>query len=222
MSDAQAPPRSVGQRSFALHLHPARVAEATLRPATTFGLGVSAVALLGILTATGLVLMLHYTPSPERAHDDLRDIVAVLPFGALTRNLHRVATHALLIGVGLHLLRVLLSAAYRGPRWLNWLVGLGLLLAVLAFAFTGYLLPWDQTAYWACTVGADMLGLVPGLGPLLRALFLGGDEVGARSLLRFYVLHVGLLPAGTLALVVYHLWRVRKDGGLARNVEGGR
>jgi quinol-cytochrome oxidoreductase complex cytochrome b subunit len=213
------PTRSSGRRSFLLHLHPVRVFSTSLRPTATLGLGISAVVLLLLLFASGLLLMLHYTPTPEQAYDDVRDLMAVVPFGDLTRRLHRVATHALLIVVGLHLLRVYVSAAYRGRRLFNWLVGLGLLLAVLAFAFTGYLLPWDQTAYWACTVGADMVGLWPGVGPWLKRLFLGGDVVGARSLLRFYVLHVALLPTLLAALVGYHLWRLRKDGGLARNDE---
>ena len=208
-----------GRRSFVLHLHPARVFATSLRPTATFGLGVSAIALLLLLFGSGLLLMLHYTPTPAQAYDDVRDIVAVVPFGDLTRRLHRVATHGLLIVVGLHLLRVYLNAAYRGRRLFNWLVGLALLVTVLAFAFTGYLLPWDQTAYWACTVGADMVALWPGIGPWLKRLFLGGDVVGAHSLLRFYVLHVALLPTLIGALVVYHLWRLRKDGGLARNDE---
>jgi len=215
------PARGVsGRRSFLVHLHPPRVSVETLRPTATFGLGLMAVVLLVLLTLSGLLLMLHYTPSPDQAHADVRDLVAVVPFGELTRRLHRLATHALLVVVALHLLRVLLSAAYRGRRWLNWGVGLALLACVLGFAFTGYLLPWDQTAYWACTVGADMIGLFPGLGAALKRLFLGGDVVTARSLLRFYVLHVALLPALATALLVYHLWRIRKDGGLARNTEG--
>ncbi|MBN2359630.1 MAG: cytochrome b N-terminal domain-containing protein [Deltaproteobacteria bacterium] len=211
------PTHSGGRRSLLLHLHPARVCAASLRPRATLGLGIAAIVLLALLLVSGLLLMPHYTPTPERAHDDVRDIVAVVPFGDLTRRLHRLATHALLIVVGLHLLRVYLSAAYRGRRLVNWLVGLGLLATVLLFAFTGYLLPWDQTAYWACTVGADMVALWPGIGPWLKRLFLGGDVVGARSLLRFYVLHVALLPTLIGGLLVYHLWRLRKDGGLARN-----
>ncbi|MFH1808297.1 MAG: cytochrome b N-terminal domain-containing protein [Pseudomonadota bacterium] len=206
-------------RSFWLHLHPPRVHADTLRPTTTLGLGVLAVTLLALLVVTGVVLMLLYTPSPERAHGDLRDIAYAVPFGRLLRNVHRLATHGLVVVVALHMLRVLLVAAYRGRRWLNWLVGLGLLGTTLGLAFTGYLLPWDQTAYWACTVGADMMGLLPGIGPALRSAFLAGDEVSARSLLRFYVLHVGVLPGLGLGLVVYHLWRVRKDGGLALHGE---
>jgi len=210
----------VGRRSFVLHLHPIRVHAETLRPVATLGLGVMAVVLLGLLTLTGLLLMLHYTPSPMQAHADIRDLEAVVPFGDLTRRLHRLATHALLIVLVLHMARVFLSAAYRGRRLLNWFIGLALLACVVGFAFTGYLLPWDQTAYWACTVGAEMLGLVPGIGAYAKRAFLGGDIVAARSLLRFYVLHVALLPGLAAGLLLYHLWRIRKDGGLARNTEG--
>lgn len=211
--------KTVGRRSFLLHLHPPKVATATLHPAATLGLGVMAVALLAVLTLSGLFLMVHYTPHPDQAHADIRDIQAVVPFGAWLRSIHRFATHGLLLVVGLHMLRVFLCGAYRGHRIYNWFVGLGLLALMAAFAFTGYLLPWDQTSFWACTVGADMLGLVPGAGPWLRETFLGGSEVTGKSLLRLYVLHIALLPAATAVFLLYHLWRIRKDGGLARNVE---
>jgi quinol-cytochrome oxidoreductase complex cytochrome b subunit len=111
--------------------------------------------------------------------------------------------------------RVFLTGAYRGPRSLNWLVGIVLLLATLLLSFTGYLLPWDQLAFWAVTVGTNIAREAPLIGPSIRFLLLGGTEIGQATLLRFYVLHVFALPTALLLLFAYHMWRVRKDGGLA-------
>lgn len=209
---------SVGRASFWLHLHPLRVRAESLHVVRTWGLGIAALSLLLILTFSGLLLALHYSPQPSHAHDSLRDIHAVLPFGAWLQTLHRLATQALLVVVGAHLLRVYLGSAYRGRRLLNWYVGLGLGVLVLGLAFTGYVLPWDRRAYWAGTIGADMLALVPGLGPVLRNAIWGEAQLGAVALLRFYVLHVMVLPVLILSLLVMHLWRLRKDGGLAPRI----
>jgi quinol-cytochrome oxidoreductase complex cytochrome b subunit len=229
---ADASPRSTGwlgaigraahRPSFAVHLHPPVVRARTLRAATTFGLGLAAAFLGVLLLATGALLMFYYVPTPTGAHASLQDLQAVVPFGAFLRSLHRVAAHAMVVVVALHLARVLLHEADAPPRAVNAWVGLGLLLCTLGLSFTGYLLPWDQRAFWACTVGADLASAVPGIGPKVRLFLLGGDTVGGPALLRFYALHVAALPVLGALLTGYHVWRIRKDGGLAQPAEGGR
>ena len=118
----------------------------------------------------------------------------------------------MVIVVGLHLLRVFFAGAYKAPRQFNWVIGMGLFVGTLLLSFTGYLLPWDQLAYWAITVGTNIAGDVPLLGGHVRSLLLGGSDVTGDSLLRFYVLHVYFLPALLVIGVAIHVWRVRKDG----------
>ena len=202
--------------NFLLHVHPERVRRRTLDFTTTLGLGVIAMVLLGVLLITGVVLMFWYVPLPGVAYDRMVDLTAgALPIGGLVRDLHRAASDALVVVVVLHMLRVFLTGALGRPRRLNWLVGLGLLLAVLSTAFTGYLLPWDLNAYWAATVGGELVGLLPGIGGWLRGLIWGGDGVGEDTLVRAYALHVAALPLSGTALMGYHLWRIRRSG-LAR------
>ena len=207
--------RAAHRPSFVVHLHPPAVRGRTLRATTTFGLGLSAAFLGALLLVTGALLMFYYVPTPEGAHPSLQDLHAVVPFGGFLRSLHRVAAHAMVVVVALHLARVLLHGADVPPRAVNAWVGLGLLLCTLGLSFTGYLLPWDQRAFWACTVGTDLAGAVPGIGPRVRLLLLGGDTVGGPALLRFYALHVAALPLLGALLTGYHVWRIRKDGGLA-------
>lgn len=206
------------RRAFVYHIHPRTVSERALAPATTLGLGVAAATLFAALGVTGVLLMIYYVPTPEGAHASMLDLQHAVTFGPFVRALHRWAAHGMVLVVGLHLLRVVAQAAYRG-RELNWLLGLGLLAATLGLAFTGYLLPWDNRSYWAVTVSANLLDHVPALGAWLKELFIGGRVVGQPTLLRFYLLHVALLPAGMLLLVALHLWRIRRDGGLARDPE---
>jgi len=209
-------PRSV-RASFFLHLHPERVRERTLSPQTTLGLGVIAITLLGVLLLTGLALMFWYVPTPTGAYDRVVDLSAgALPLGGLFRDLHRLASDALVVVVSLHLARVFLTGALGPGRRLNWIVGLGLLLMVVATAFTGFLLPWDRRAYWAATVGGELLALFPAIGHPLRSLLWGGDVVGADTVLRAFAFHVAALPVAGTVLLGYHLWRIRKAGGLAR------
>jgi quinol-cytochrome oxidoreductase complex cytochrome b subunit len=139
-----------------------------------------------------------------------------LPVVGFVRDLHRLASDALVVVVFLHMARVFLTGALGPRRRLNWLVGVGLLLLVLATAFTGFLLPWDRDAYWAATVGGELIGLLPGLGSWLRGIMWGGDRVSEDTVLRAYALHVAALPCLGTVLAAYHLWRIRKAGGLAR------
>lgn len=208
-------------QSFLLHPLPARITKQAFSWRATGWLGTVCLGLLLVLTGTGGVLMFLYVPSVERAYASIQDLEAVVPFGRWIRATHRAAAHLMVLAVMLHLVRVFLAGAYKkegapgASRPLNWCVGLGLLGTTLGLSFTGYLLPWDQLAYWAVTVGTRIAGSVPVVGEDLRRLMVGGAVVGEPTLVRFYALHVFVLPALTALLVSYHLWRIRKDGGLA-------
>jgi quinol-cytochrome oxidoreductase complex cytochrome b subunit len=207
------------RRNFLFHLHPVRVATRTLEPKATLGLGVLTLTLFAALALSGVLLMIYYVPTPGEAYTSTQDLEYAVTFGAFLRALHRWAGHAMVLTAVLHLLRVSLTGAYF-RRELNWTIGLGLFLLTLGLAFTGYLLPWDQLAFWAVSVSANMLDYIPWVGGFLKRILLGGREVGQAALIRFYMLHVALLPGLLLGLVVLHVWRVRKDGGLARAPEG--
>jgi quinol-cytochrome oxidoreductase complex cytochrome b subunit len=201
--------------SLLLHLHPARVKRNSLRFVTTFGLGLVTFYLFVVLVVTGLLLMLYYSPHPSEAYRSMKDLEFAVAFGRPLRNMHRWAAHAMVATVFLHMCRVFFTAAYKPPRQFNWIVGVLLLLLTLALSFTGYLLPWDQLAYWAITVGTSIVAYAPVFGESLRFLLLGGHMIGEAALLRFYVLHCVILPLALALLAALHFWRVRKDGGLA-------
>jgi cytochrome b-561 len=198
-----------------LHWFPANMDEKSFGWRYSLWLGVIAAFLFLILVVTGVLLMFFYVPSTERAYWSIKDIHYVVGFGWLLRNQHRWAAHLMVLVVFLHMLRVFFTGAYRAQRAANWLVGLVLLLLTLLLSFTGYLLPWDQLAFWAVTVGTNIAKEAPVVGEGLRFVLLGGTEIGQSGLLRFYVLHVVALPAVVLLLFAYHMWRVRRDGGLA-------
>ncbi len=208
--------------SFFLHIHPARVNRRSLAPTTTLGLGLASLYLFIILTATGVLLMFYYVPATEHAYDNMKDLEFAVTAGQVLRNMHRWAAHLMVISVFLHMCRVFYTAAYKAPREMNWLVGVVLMLLTLFLSFTGYLLPWDQLAFWAVTVGANIAGYAPVIGEQVRFVLLGGNTVGQSALIRFYTLHVMLLPLAVAMLAGLHIWRVRKDGGLARPDEGPR
>jgi quinol-cytochrome oxidoreductase complex cytochrome b subunit len=202
--------------SFFLHFQPAKVSRRSLKFRTTLGLGLISLYLFLILIATGVLLMFYYVPATEHAYQNMKDLEFVVTAGQVLRNMHRWAAHLMVLFVALHLCRVFYTAAYKAPREFNWVVGVGLFLLTLSLSFTGYLLPWDQLAFWAITVGTSIAGYAPVLGQKLKFLFLGGHVVGESALIRFYVLHVIVLPLAAIMLIGLHLWRVRKDGGLAR------
>jgi quinol-cytochrome oxidoreductase complex cytochrome b subunit len=202
--------------NFFLHIHPVKTHAHSLRPTFTFGLGVIAFSLFIILAATGVLLMFYYVPSVEQAHDRMLDLSGTVAFGVLLRNMHRWAAHGMVAIVLLHMARVFFTGSYKPPRELNWVIGIVLLLLTLFASFTGYLLPWDQLAYWAITVGTAIASYAPGIGELIRFVLLGDRIVGQEALIRFYVLHVAVLPGIMLLLVAIHVWRIRKDGGLSR------
>jgi cytochrome b-561 len=208
--------------NFALHWFPAKVSKAAMAWNYSFWLGTISAALFLLLIVSGLPLLFLYVPSVERAYQSVKDIEFVVTFGSWIRAVHRISAHLMVIAVCLHLVRVFLTGAYkngvgRGQRreW-NWVIGVVMLLLTLFLSFTGYLLPWDQLAYWAVTVGTNIAAAIPAIGQNVRELLIGGRTIEQATLIRFYVLHCILLPGALGVLFMYHMWRVRKDGGLAK------
>jgi quinol-cytochrome oxidoreductase complex cytochrome b subunit len=208
--------------NFTLHWFPAKVYKPSLDWSYSFWLGTISAALLLLLVVSGLPLMFLYVPSVERAYASVKDIEWVVTFGSWIRSVHRLSAHLMVAAVFLHLVRIFLTGAYkngagRGQRreW-NWVLGVAMLLATLFLSFTGYLLPWDQLAFWAVTVGTNIAASIPWIGAEVRELLIGGRNIDQPTLIRFYALHVIVLPGLLGALFAYHMWRVRKDGGLAR------
>ncbi len=198
--------------NFFLHIHPVRVKKSAIRVSYTLCLGGLSFFLFIALTISGLFLMFYYIPSVGQAYQSIKDIQYVATFGLVMRNIHRWAAHAMVITVWLHMARVFYQGAYKPPRQFNWVIGTALLLITLLLSFTGYLLPWDQLAVWAITVGTNLGKYGPIVGPVSRYIMLGGRNVGQAALTRFYVLHVIALPLLGFVLMVIHFWRVRKDG----------
>jgi quinol-cytochrome oxidoreductase complex cytochrome b subunit len=201
-----------------LHIHPAKVKKEHMRFKHTFYLGFITFFLFVILVTTGIALMCYYRPSTSQAYQDMKDLQFVVFLGPYLRAMHRWAAHGMVVCVFLHMCRVFYTGSYKRPRQFNWVVGVLLLLLTLGLSFTGYLLPWDQLAFWAITVGTNIGSYAPLVGGQLRELLLGGHSVGEGALLRFYVLHVAVLPSIVILLTIVHFWRVRKDGGLSRPI----
>ena len=207
--------------NFALHMFPAKVSRASLAWKYSFWLGTGSAALFLLLILSGGPLLFLYVPSVERAYASIKDIEYVVTFGSWLRSVHRVGAHLMVVVVALHLVRVFLTGAYKNgvgqgqKREWNWVIGVFMLLFTLLLSFTGYLLPWDQLAFWAVTVGTNIAASIPFIGPQVRELLIGGRAIDQPTLIRFYVLHIVVLPMAVGALFVYHMWRVRKDGGLA-------
>jgi quinol-cytochrome oxidoreductase complex cytochrome b subunit len=198
-----------------LHLHPVRVKKHAVRYTYTFCLGGISFFLFLALTVTGVYLMFFYVPSITRAFQDIQSIENSVAFGSLTRNVHRWAAHLMVLTVFLHMIRVFYHGAYKPPREFNWAIGVLLLFSTLWLSFTGYLLPWDQIAFWAITVGTQMATYAPLLSTESSFILLGGIEVGQDTLIRFYVMHVIAFPLIAAILMVVHFWRIRKDGGIS-------
>lgn len=203
-------------QNFFLHILPVSVHRNSLRFSYTLGLGVIAFVLFLILIVGGIVLMFYYVPATDQAYQRMKDLEFVVSNGKLLRNIHRWAAHGMVAAVFLHMCRVFYTGSFRRPREFNWVIGVILFFLTLLLSFTGYLLPWDQLAFWAITVGTNIASYFPVVGPQMRYLLLGGNEVGQEALIRFYVLHVAILPVLLLAVLGIHFWRVRKDGGLSR------
>jgi quinol-cytochrome oxidoreductase complex cytochrome b subunit len=168
-----------------------------------------------VLTVTGVYLMFFYAPTATSAYSDILKIQSEVPFGLLTRNIHRWAAHLMVFFVFLHMMRVFYHGAYKPPREFNWVVGVVLLFLTIMLSFTGYLLPWDQIAYWAITIGGNMAGYAPLFNTPGKLLLLAGLEVSGNTLLRFYVLHIMVFPLVAAIFLAVHFWRIRKDGGIS-------
>ena len=196
------------------HLHPVKVKRHAVRLSYTLCLGGLSFFLFILLTITGIFLM-FYLPTAPAAYIDVEALSTSVAFGSLVRNLHRWGAHFMVLTVFLHMSRVFYHGAYKPPREFNWVIGVVLLLLTLLLSFTGYLLPWDQLALWAVTVGTNMAGFTPMFGNQVKFALLGGIEVTGNTLLRFYVLHVLFLPFVIVIFMAVHFWRVRKDGGIS-------
>jgi quinol-cytochrome oxidoreductase complex cytochrome b subunit len=197
------------------HLHPVKVKRHGVKLSYTLCLGGLSFFLFILLTITGIFLMFYYTPTAELAYPNIEALSTDVAFGSLVRNMHRWGAHLMVLSVFLHMSRVFYHGAYKPPREFNWVVGVILLLLTLLLSFSGYLLPWDQLALWAVTVGTNMAGFVPVVGDQVKFALLAGVEVSAATLLRFYVLHVLAFPFIIVLFMAVHFWRVRKDGGIS-------
>ena len=205
----------VVMNSVLYHLHPVKVKRHGIKLSYTLCLGGLSFFLFIFLTVTGIFLMFFYRPSTEVVYSDMFALHTSVAFGLLVRNLHRWGAHLMTISVFLHMARVFYTGSYKPPREFNWILGVTLLLVTLLLAFTGYLLPWDQLAIWAVTVGTQMAYESPLIGKEVSFVLLGGVQIGASTLIRWYTLHVLALPFVIVIQMAVHFWRVRKDGGIS-------
>ena len=197
-----------------IHLHPKYVSQNAISFTRTFGLGGMAALLIVVQIISGIMLRFYYEPFPHKAYESVLIIQNSVLFGQLIRNIHHWSGIFIVLITFLHLLRVFLTGGFLDSRKVNWLVGLGLLILVIFSNFTGYLLPWDQLAYWAVTVGTSLLDYFPVIGAGIKKLIVGGDEINQNTLLIFYNFHTAVIPFLLVILSVYHFWRVRKAGGV--------
>jgi len=165
-----------------------------------------------MLAVTGYFMTLYYVPSPEQAYDAVDFLTFEVPVGQVIRGVHHWSANLMMVTIFLHMLRVFIYGAYKKPREINWMSGVCLLCLVMGFGFTGYLLPWDQKAYWATKVGTSVIGTVPVVGDYAMRIMRGGSDLGALTLTRFYTLHVLFLPLGTVIFMIAHFVMIRKQG----------
>ncbi len=201
--------------SVVLHLHPVKLPRRAVRVSYTWGLGGLSLLMFLILTVTGVWLMFYYVPAVPNAYFSMKQLETGVIFGTFARNMHRWAAHAMVIAVWLHMTRVFYTGSYKPPREFNWVIGVVLFLVTVLLSFTGYLLPWDQLAYWAIQVGSNMAKVSPVVGTYVQRALLGGFDIGPATLVRWYTLHVILLPLAAIVLMAMHFWRIRKDGGIS-------
>jgi quinol-cytochrome oxidoreductase complex cytochrome b subunit len=200
--------------NFFLHIHPVKVRRRAIEFKRTFYLGGLSAACFFLLLVSGVMLMFYYRPAVPTAYLDMKDLAFSVSAGVFLRNLHRWAAHTMVALVLAHMAVTFFRGAYAPPREFNWVIGVFLLVATILLSYTGYLLPWDQLAYWAVTVGTNMAESVPVVGGGIKLLLLGGHTINANALIRFYVLHCVVLPAVMVVGISVHIWRVRKDGGI--------
>ncbi len=202
-------------KSFMLHIRPKFYQEGSTWLTHTFRLGMLSTLLFGIETVTGLILMVFYTPAPEIAYYDMLNILSNVNFGKYLRDLHRLGAELMVIIVTLHMVRVYFTGSYKHPRQFTWLTGVVLLLLTLFLSFSGYLLPWDQLAFWAVTIGTSMAEAAPMVGYQTNLLLRGSQDIGAGGLLRFYLMHVLLLPLGAAIFLSVHYYKVSREHSIS-------
>ena len=198
--------------NFFLHVHPVKARWRAIEFRRTLYLGGLSAACFFILVVTGVLLMFYYRPAVPHAYHDMKDLEFVVTAGLFLRNLHRWGAHAMVALVFLHMTVTFFRGAYRPPREFNWVIGVLLFVGTILLSYTGYLLPWDQLAYWAVTVGANMADATPVVGEKIKFLLLGGHTIDENALVRFYVLHCVVLPYLLVLGISVHVWRVRQDG----------
>ncbi|HSN74344.1 MAG TPA: cytochrome bc complex cytochrome b subunit, partial [Anaerolineae bacterium] len=208
------PRLTVHSESFFFHIKPSYYHQSVTKIGHTFRLGLLSTYFFIIETVTGIFLMIYYAPTPERAYGDMLNIISGVPFGQFMRDIHRLGAEAMVIVVFLHMVRTYLTGSYKKPRQFTWLTGVILLLATLFLSFSGYLLPWDQLAYWAVTIGGSMIDKAPPpvLGQTVQLLILGAPAIGAAGLLRFYLLHVLFVPLVVIFVFFIHYYKVVRVG----------
>lgn len=165
-----------------------------------------------ILVVTGIFLAMYYKPTPDEAYKSVEHIMTEVPMGSLVRSVHHWAANAMIAAVMLHMIRIYFMGAYKKPRELNWVVGVFLLLTTTTFGFSGYLLPWDQLAFWATKIGTGIAGSIPVMGEYISLILVGGTDIGAETLTRFFAIHVLILPIAIAALLGLHFIMVRIQG----------
>ncbi len=177
-----------------------------------YTLGSASLFLALLQVVTGILLTIYYVPTPDHAYDSVVYISTQVPAGWLIRGLHHWGASAMVVVTVLHMLRVIFYGAYKYPREVTWFTGVFLLLVVIGFGFTGYLLPWDQKAYWATTVGTQIAGVAPVVGEWVLRIMRGGEELSAVTLARFFGTHVWVLPSTLFILILIHLFLVIRNG----------
>jgi quinol-cytochrome oxidoreductase complex cytochrome b subunit len=177
-----------------------------------YALGSATLFLAVLQIVTGILLTIYYVPTPDHAYDSVQFITTQVPAGWFIRGLHHYGASAMVILTVLHMIRVIIYGAYKFPREVTWFTGVGLLLIVVGFGFTGYLLPWDQKAFWATPVGTRIAGVAPGIGESILRIMRGGEDLSAVTLARFFGVHVWVLPTALLLLLGIHLFLVIRNG----------
>ncbi|MCG8352678.1 MAG: cytochrome bc complex cytochrome b subunit [Chloroflexales bacterium] len=205
------PRMRVHNNSFWYHIRPRALPEEATAWYYTMGLGWLSFFFFVIESITGLVLMVFYVPSAREAYDSMQQIITDVPLGNLMRELHRLGAHFMVALVFAHMMRTYFTASYKAPRQFAWVTGVILLLVTLVLSFSGYLLPWDQLAYWAVTIGTSMAETAPLFGNAVNLLLRGAPDIGQGTLLRFYLLHIFLLPMAAIILISVHYYAVRKQ-----------
>jgi ubiquinol-cytochrome c reductase cytochrome b subunit len=209
------PRYKVHTTSFLFHIRPRYYEKGSTIFTHTFRLGFFTAFFFFVELFTGLILMIYYIPSPERAYDSVLYIMSNVPYGNLMRDLHRLGAEAMVIFTLLHMIRTFFTGSYKKDRSFTWLTGVALLGITLFLSFSGYLLPWDQLAYWAVTIGTSMAEAAPLFGNEVNLLLRGAPDIGEGGLLRFYLLHIVLLPLAAILVISVHYYKVAREHGIS-------